>query len=124
MAKTSAPGMALRRFIENALCDIADGYLGARAVIDPSQRGRGSLQLVERVEVSFDLVVATDGQGKDPVRVLGKVKGDGAAASHLRFSLPLTIPLAPALPDTTGDDTEPNAEPEVDPISLREPILL
>lgn len=125
MAKTSAPGLALQRFIESALCDIADGYLGARAIVDPPrEHGSGMAPRAERIAVSFDLVVG-HGEGREAVRVLNGAEATAAerhALSRLRFDLPLTIPGAE--PPEAGPSTALSAATGVtaatDPTSSRE----
>ncbi len=128
MAKTSAPGLALQRFIECALCDIADGYLGACAIVGPVRRNTGDEAIAtdgQHITVSFDLVVG-HGEGPGAVRVLNgtEAAADGDAVSRIRFQLPLAIPgpdaLAAAI-DTKAEaviDSPVAAQPE-DPLRAR-----
>lgn len=119
MAKTSAPGLGLQRFIECTLCDIADGYLGARAIVNSPRQDSTDAQAlppVGPITVSFDLVVG-HGEGREAVRVLNGAEvsaTDSGAVSRIRFKLPLNLPgplsaeARPAVPEP-----QPELEPEI-----------
>lgn len=128
MAKTSAPGLALQRFIECALCDIAEGYRGACAIVGPARRNTADEAIAthdQHIKVSFDLVIG-HGDGREAVRVLNgnEATANGDAVSRIRFELPLAIPdpgsLSAAI-DTKAEaviESPVAAQPE-DPIRAR-----
>lgn len=139
MAKTSALGLGLQRFVECTLCDIADAYLGARAIVDPPRQGSDGAAAVpggEQITVSFDLVIG-HGEGREAVRVLNGAELAAAAdnaVSRIRFELPLSLPgplspvalspvERPAVPDTADIGEPALVEPTVvrpdDPIRAK-----
>lgn len=97
-AAAGPKGVALQRFVEATLCEIADGIQGARAVVDPPDTANGKaskIHYVERVNVEFDIAVNAAGgnAGNAPeIRAIDGAKANGGA-SRVRFTVPLTVPV-------------------------------